>query len=185
MNKLKRIVCAAYDRWNRFNLDGAEYARWKGVTVGQNSQIITQNFGGEPFLISIGDDSIVANEVQFLNHDGASRLCVDEDGRRHYMRRISIGNRVFIGLRTIILAGVKIEDDVIVGAGSVVTRSVPAGWIVAGNPAKRIGYFKDYKKRALAEFVSHKQLPITNSYEDFVATACMSDSVDYLQSNHD
>lgn len=48
---------------------------------------------------------------------------------------VDIGNDVFIGARAVILKGVHIGDGAVVGAGSVVTRSVPAYAIVAGNPA--------------------------------------------------
>ena len=47
-----------------------------------------------------------------------------------------IGDDVWIGANAIITAGVEIGDGAVVGAGSVVRRSVPAGAIVAGNPAR-------------------------------------------------
>lgn len=53
---------------------------------------------------------------------------------------IEIGNNVWIGMRVIILPGVKIDEGVIVAAGSVVTKSVPKCAIVGGNPAKIIGW---------------------------------------------
>jgi maltose O-acetyltransferase len=49
---------------------------------------------------------------------------------------ITIGNNVWIGGSCVILAGVTIDDNSIVAAGSVVTKDVPANTIVAGNPAK-------------------------------------------------
>ena len=49
-----------------------------------------------------------------------------------------IGNNSVIGVRSIILPGVKIGNNVIVGAGSVVTKDIPDNSIVAGNPAKII-----------------------------------------------
>jgi acetyltransferase-like isoleucine patch superfamily enzyme len=52
---------------------------------------------------------------------------------------VTIGDFVWCGLNVTILPGVNIGDRVIVGAGSVVTKSIPAGSIVAGNPAKIIG----------------------------------------------
>lgn len=55
-------------------------------------------------------------------------------------RRVEIGKNCWIGLHSIIMSGVKIEDGAIVGAGSVVTKSVPKCAIVAGNPARIIGW---------------------------------------------
>jgi maltose O-acetyltransferase len=49
---------------------------------------------------------------------------------------IIIGNNVWLGSRSIILKGVTIGDHSVVGAGAVVTKSVPPKTIVAGNPAK-------------------------------------------------
>jgi maltose O-acetyltransferase len=50
-------------------------------------------------------------------------------------RPVLIGEKCFIGARAIILKGVTIGDGAVVGAGAVVTRDVPAGAVVAGNPA--------------------------------------------------
>jgi maltose O-acetyltransferase len=51
-------------------------------------------------------------------------------------RPIAMGSNVWIGGTAIILPGVKIGDDVVIGAGSVVTRDVPAGAVAMGNPAR-------------------------------------------------
>ncbi len=53
-------------------------------------------------------------------------------------RPVRIGANVWIGGGAIILPGVVVGDDAVIGAGSVVTRDVPAGAIVAGNPARRL-----------------------------------------------
>lgn len=50
------------------------------------------------------------------------------------------------------------EDKVIIAAGSVVTKSVPSGSIVAGNPAKIIGRYEDYYERALKQYVAQDEL---------------------------
>jgi len=52
---------------------------------------------------------------------------------------INIGRDVFIGARAMILKGVTIGDGAVVGACAVVTRDVPAGAVVAGNPAQIVG----------------------------------------------
>jgi maltose O-acetyltransferase len=53
-----------------------------------------------------------------------------------FAKPIVIGNRVWIGASVVILPGVTIGDDVTIGAGSVVTRSIPANCVAAGNPCR-------------------------------------------------
>jgi maltose O-acetyltransferase len=54
-------------------------------------------------------------------------------------RPVRIGSNVWIGGGAILLPGVSVGDDALIGAGSVVTRDVPAGATVVGNPARIIG----------------------------------------------
>lgn len=61
---------------------------------------------------------------------------------------MSIGNNVWIGAGVSILPGVTIGDDCVIGAGSVVNRSIPAGVLAAGNPCRVI--------RAITEADRHK-----------------------------
>jgi len=79
-----------------------------------------------PQGIHIGAESYCASGSLILTHDYTRALYADTH----------IGRRCFIGANAIILPGVIIEDGVIVGAGAVVTKRVPAGCIVAGNPAR-------------------------------------------------
>ena len=146
--------------WTIFSrLFGGDYAaRRIGVKVGEGCRIYTYNFSSEPWLISIGDRVTVTSGVKFLTHDGATWLIRDENGRRYRYAPINIGNDVFIGVNTIILPGVNIGNQVIIGAGSVLTKSIPHGVIVAGNPARIIGYYKDYRKKALSKHPSFKDM---------------------------
>jgi len=142
-----------------FALGGGEYAaRSLGVKVGEGCRIYTSSFGIEPWVISIGDRVTVTSGVQFITHDGAAWLLRDKKGRRYRVARIEIGNDVFIGVNTIILPGVRIGDRVIVGAGSVVNRSIPNNCVVAGVPATFIRTFDEYERRGLAEFRSSADL---------------------------
>jgi len=85
--------------------------------------------------IDIGDDVQIAPAVQLYTAthpiDPAVRRSGLESGRP-----IRIGNNVWIGGGAIVLPGVTIGDDAVIGAGSVVTRDVPAGAVVVGNPAR-------------------------------------------------
>jgi len=85
--------------------------------------------------VSIGDLTAIGPGVQILASDHPR----DPELRRRqvrYGRAVDIGSNVWIGGGAIILPGVKIGDDAIVGAGSIVTRDVPAGVTVMGNPAR-------------------------------------------------
>lgn len=81
-----------------------------------------------PQGVHVGARSYIAFGVAILSHDMTRGLYLDT----------WIGENCFIGARSVILPGIRIGDGSIVGAGSVVTRDVPAGCIVAGNPAKII-----------------------------------------------
>lgn len=140
------------------------YARYLGVKVGEGCRIYIKKFPSEPFLITIGDRVTITAGVILLTHNGSTWLMRDEQGRRFDFKPLYIGNDVFIGTNSIIMPGVRIENEVIVAAGSVVTKSIPTGSIVGGNPAKIIGNYKDYKEKALANFLTEK---VHNSSEKF------------------
>ncbi len=81
-----------------------------------------------PKGMHIDAESYVAFGAAILTHDRTRTL----------YRDTCIGKRCFIGARSLIMPGVQVGDGSIVAAGSVVTRDVPAGTIVAGNPARII-----------------------------------------------
>lgn len=81
-----------------------------------------------PRGVHVGPDSYVAFDAVIFAHDMTRGLRTDT----------WIGERCFIGARSIVMAGIRIGDGCIIGAGSVVTRDVPSGCAVAGNPARII-----------------------------------------------
>jgi len=85
--------------------------------------------------ITIGDDVMLAPNVQIYaaGHptDPVARYSGFEFGKP-----VNIGDRVWIGGGVIILPGVNIGSDTVIGAGSVVTKDVPAGVVAAGNPCR-------------------------------------------------
>ena len=96
-----------------------------------NSGCRFQDQGG----LYIGENSLIGHNVIIatLNHD------MDPYHRADlHPKPVHIGKRVWIGSGSIILPGITIGDNSIVGAGSVVTKNVPPDTIVAGNPAKFI-----------------------------------------------
>jgi acetyltransferase-like isoleucine patch superfamily enzyme len=143
------------------------------MSIGEDCRVYPWAFGSEPFLIKIGNRVTVTSGVRILTHDGATWLIRDEKGRRQFYARTEIGDNVFVGIDSIIMPGVKIEDNVIIAAGSVVTKSVPAGSVVGGNPARIIGLFSDYREKALSRFVSNidmdQELPFRKRVEEVVS----------------
>lgn len=78
--------------------------------------------------IYIGDESFVASGALILSHDFCRGLHLNTH----------IGRQCFVGAGAIILPGVTVGDNSIIGAGAVVTKDVPSNSIVAGNPARVI-----------------------------------------------
>lgn len=85
--------------------------------------------------VTIGDLTQIGPGVQILTadhpRDAAERRAMLENGRP-----ITIGRNVWIGAAALIMPGVVVGDDAIIGAGAVVTRHVPAGATVVGCPAR-------------------------------------------------
>ena len=126
--------------------NGVEYARSIGVKVGENCRIFPCSFGSEPYLISIGEHVTVTNGVCFITHDGGVWVLRDEFPDVDYIRPIIIHNNSFIGMNAIILPGVMIGPNSIIGAGSVVTKSIPPNTVAVGVPAKVIKTLEEYKQ---------------------------------------
>lgn len=86
--------------------------------------------------VSIGDKTQIGPGVQILTADHPRDAASREAGLE-FGRPVRIGRNVWIGGGALILPGVTIGDDAVVGAGSVVTRDVASGQTVVGNPAKQ------------------------------------------------
>lgn len=135
------------------------YARHIGVRVGQRCRLGRRiNFGSEPFLVTLGDHVSVTGEVIFLTHDGGVWVLREEHPDLDVIDRIWVGDNSFIGTRSIILPGVRIGRNCVIGAGSVVTKSIPDNSVAAGVPARVLGSIDDYRVKSLARGVSTKAL---------------------------
>lgn len=142
LNLLKRIKKMIGGTSNSSEL---EYRINHGFVHGKNFNCynISGIDANYPWLISVGDDVTIASNVNILAHDAST----NHVGCHVKIGRVIIGNNVFIGNSAIILPNVKIGDNVIIGAGSVVSKSIPDNSVFAGNPAKFIMSFDDYKSK--------------------------------------
>jgi acetyltransferase-like isoleucine patch superfamily enzyme len=104
------------------------YRRSLGMDIGKDVRISLRaklDFTN-PHGVHIGDGTYVAFDSIVFTHDMSRGLHTDT----------YIGANCFIGAQAIIMPGVRVGDQCIIGAGSVVTKDVPSGSIVAGNPAR-------------------------------------------------
>ena len=101
-----------------------------GMDISRTARI---SFGAKldktnPKGIHIGEESFGASGAVILSHD----FCRNKHADTY------IGTRCFIGVNTVIMCGIRIGDNCVIGAGAIVTEDVPSNCILAGNPAKII-----------------------------------------------
>jgi acetyltransferase-like isoleucine patch superfamily enzyme len=134
MSIIRQLICTV-----RAKINPISYARRIGVKVGAGCRFFSLHpgaFGSEPFLVSIGNNVTITAGVRFVTHDGSVYLFRDTTPRLDVFGPISIGDNSFLGMNSIIMPGVSIGRNCVVGAMSLVTSSVPDGTVVAGNPAR-------------------------------------------------
>jgi maltose O-acetyltransferase len=147
MNELRAFLRRTYSRW--FRPDPLDELVQTGLTVGRNfsMQSSVRIDSDLCWLITIGDDVTLAPNVLILAHDASTK--------RHlgYTRigKVAIGDRVFIGASTVVLPGVCIGSDVVIGAGSVVATDIPDKSVAYGNPATVHSCSNGFLERKRAE----------------------------------
>jgi acetyltransferase-like isoleucine patch superfamily enzyme len=104
----------------------------KGVRIGNNCRIQSHSFICE--LVTIGNDCFIGHGVMFVNDTFSNG---QPAGDPTLWKRTDIGNHVSIGSNATILP-VKICDNVVIGAGAVVTKDILLPGTYAGNPARRL-----------------------------------------------
>lgn len=165
----------------RFFKSGVDYARFLGVKVGEQCHIASDvHFSSEPFLIEIGSYVAVTQGVMLHTHGGgrvARRYFPDFD----IFGRVKICDYAYIGSGAQIMPGVTIGEGSLVAAGSIVTKSVPAGVVVAGNPAKYVCTVEEYiernKKYNLGtkglSFEEKKKVLLSTNEDKFIKKGCI------------
>lgn len=122
-----------------------KWAKYLGVSVGKNNLMGKDHWSSEPYLITIGSNCQLTS-CKIFTHGGGGAV------RSRYPKfdafgKVVIGDWVYIGTNALIMPGVTIGNNVLVAAGSVVTKSLPSGVVVAGNPAKIICSIEEYYER--------------------------------------
>lgn len=105
--------------------------------------------------IHIEDHATIVSGARVIRHDAAA----ESHCGITRVAPVRICRRAFVDANAVVLPSVTIGSDAIVGAGSVVTGDVPAGVVVAGNPARPIGFTADLVTRRLADASRSRVFP--------------------------
>jgi len=145
--------------------------------LGKNVEIIGgANFGSEPYLVKIGDNTTVSFDCAFVTHDAATRVIrnlPNHNKETVIYGPIKVGKNCFIGCRSVILPNVTIGDNSIIGAGSIVNRDIPSNTVAAGNPCKPICSLEEYIEKHKDDFMyivskpyNEKKQILTNAFKE-------------------
>lgn len=106
------------------------YTNILGMKIGIDTRIsLKANLDTtHPKGINIGNYTLITGGCFILSHDYTRRLKTNT----------YVGSNCFIGVNSVVMPGVKIGDNVVIGAGSVVTHDIPNNTIAAGNPCRVI-----------------------------------------------
>lgn len=126
----------------------SNYFRKKGCIIGTKCNIGSDIATSEAWLIEIGNNVTISSEVLFVTHDASIGKVVGKKVATDLCGKIVIGNNCFIGARSTVLYGVELADNIIIAAGSVVTKScLQKNVILGGNPAQIIGNWSEFAKK--------------------------------------
>ena len=133
-------------------------ARNAGVIMGKHNKIESYFWSSaEPYLITIGNHCALTEGSKIYTHGGA-RVARGKYPNFDIFGKVVLGNRVYVGSGAKIMPGVTIGDNVLIAAGSIVTKSIPSNVVVAGNPAKFVCTLDEYIEKNISFNVDTKSL---------------------------
>ncbi|MCR5540820.1 MAG: acyltransferase [Ruminococcus sp.] len=148
MNIIKRI------HLKKIRSNPVEWAKFIGVNMRGDVHIYGRvSWSTEPWIISLGKNVHITDGVRFVTHDGGTLLYRSQVPDLEITKPITVGDNVYIGNCVIILPGVSIGNNCIIGAGAVVSKSIPDNSVAVGVPARVIKtseeYFNKIKEESL------------------------------------
>lgn len=158
-------------KYNRFTI--AEYFRKQGAQIGEGCSIIPPSLGTEPYLVKIGNHVTIARAVLFITHDGGAWIFRNEIPDIQVFGPIIIEDNCVIGANAVLFPNIRIGQNSIIGAGSVVISDIPPNSIALGVPARAFGSVEKYKEKC-----------VTRWYEQRPPDVIIEERADWWTSKH-
>ncbi|MBO4894797.1 MAG: acyltransferase [Clostridia bacterium] len=137
------------------------YREW-GAEIGEDVDLIECSCNRkDATCLEIGNH-VTCVYTHFLTHDASLKKFIGNDCNK--IGRITIGDNVFVGLKSIILPNVHIGSNVVIGAGSVVAKNIPDNSVAVGNPAKVICTCDEYILKHKKAIEEHPENVYWNTY---------------------
>ncbi|HOP10874.1 MAG TPA: acyltransferase [Oscillospiraceae bacterium] len=146
MRKINQTITLIYRKF----VGELHWAIKNGLICGENVTVMGRTtFGSEPYLITLKDHVRISENVTFINHDGGTWAFRHMKKYQNIKKfgTIIIGEYSFIGACSVIMPGVEIGQNCVIGAGSIVTKSIPDNTVVAGVPARKICSTEEYAEK--------------------------------------
>lgn len=153
-NMIRRFINKIYAYVARCS--SKSYINWlrnQGVTIGEGTYIYPYNTlidVSRPSLVTIGKNCFINQHFTLLTHDWVTKVFLGSNlSFINSSGRVTIGNNVSFGQNVMVLKGVSIGDNCFIGAGSIVTKDIPANSIAVGVPCNVVMTLEEYYNKRL------------------------------------
>ena len=156
MNIISRFLSKINDLWVKSSSERyVKYLINKGVQIGTGTHIDARTAFIDitrPSLVTIGRDCYLNEHFTLLTHDYTTKVFLHKYGTFvNSSGKVTIGNNVSFGQHVMVLKGVTIGDNSFIGAGSIVTKDIPANSVAVGIPCHVIMSMDEYYSRRLEQ----------------------------------
>lgn len=163
VNRIRRIIISAKLFLIATASERAEFLKKKNLFGYIGDKVIFQPRKLPLYsnLIFIHNNVKIASGVEFITHDVIYKMLNDKYNAKTFSERvgcIEIKDNVFVGAGTKIMYDTQIGSNVIIGAGSIVTKDIPDNSVYGGIPAKFICSFEDFVKKAEQQTYNDEKL---------------------------
>jgi acetyltransferase-like isoleucine patch superfamily enzyme len=116
-------------------------------------------FSTDPFLVRIGKNTHIVQKTVFVTHDGGTLALRHLVPDLEITKPITVGENCYLGMGVLVMPGVKIGNNVVIGAGSVVTKDIPDNSVAVGVPARVIKSIEQYREKLEEQSLHLGHLP--------------------------